>query len=957
MKKKGFTLVELLAVIVVIGIIAIITVPIVLNNVTSTEKKTFKVSVNEVKRNVDRYLVKNDLKRLPACGDNNVVLKNIDFLKNRNVFTDDSYMCYDDETACDYIYARSNLKKSGSVILAYGCFDDVKIIDGQKNSSQDQTGPEYTGLSFNNTSSSITVNINWYDKESGIDEGTIKYAIKKHDGGSWSEWQTSNKFNKLIENTDYDVRIKVLNKAGIYGYAMGTTKTLELDEPIYEQNINGYTSENKIVTIIYPEAPEGETYTYSYSLNGGYTWIETSEIKTKLEFSEAGSVIARVFDGTNYKVASTLTISGIDKSKPSCSLQVVSGSLGTNKEWYISSSVNVKLTTSTAKESGILYSSPTESTTASYSSEVSFGQAGVSSTSITTNGIKKLHGYVKTKAGKTGECSLTIKKDTNPTGVSVGLTKAYGGSYKPGEYSGEDVVLTAYPTESSAPSGYSYAWSKAGSSTVLSTNKTYTATSSGIYKVRVTSGAGLSKDSANFSVNIDKCTIPTVAITAPVASGVYVNQSSVLLTANPTCTGTGGGTSGYTYQWYKNGVKISNATSKTYKATSSGSYTVKVTVNSTGEESVASNTHVVLIDTDNPQISVTAKKASSGTSVASNIWSNEKLNVTISGTDMSGVKKLYYCMGKSCDPTATNISAAYKGNLVSNASEYTLVIENTKETYIRFQAEDGFGKKSEVGQYIAKVDATTPTISWNIKNSSDVSSSELSSLSIDVPSTSERLYFKSYVNLNDFSPDTQVAKNGSTNVSGSTIKCTTGKLGTIENMTFNSLYLGNYNISCTVTSGAGRSATASKYVSVASLFYPYGNSKNKMLAPSGASAALYTVGGVAYATSEVIRLPGYQYGPYARTISGCYMIAYIGDLSISNSDVVSTYEAGYDFYNKYRFALSSGKTIYFTNVTRDSLNPGLESIMRITDDVPGFSSMYASIEKLLIAPISSTYCS
>ena len=188
MKKKGFTLVELLAVIVIISIIAIITIPIVLNNVTSAEKKSFKVSVNEVKRNVDRYLVKNDLKKLPTCGDNNVVLKNIDFLKNRNVFTDDSYMCYDEENACDYIYAKSNLKKSGKVILAYGCFDDIKYEEGQKENDDNLKKPEIANLSFVNTSSSISVNVDWKDE---IDPDSIRFAVRKVDGGKLSKLQKS----------------------------------------------------------------------------------------------------------------------------------------------------------------------------------------------------------------------------------------------------------------------------------------------------------------------------------------------------------------------------------------------------------------------------------------------------------------------------------------------------------------------------------------------------------------------------------------------------------------------------------------------------------------------------------------------------------------------------------------------------------------------------------------------
>jgi len=48
MNKKGFSLIELLAVIVIIGIIALITFPIVDDIISNSEKKAFKASVDEL---------------------------------------------------------------------------------------------------------------------------------------------------------------------------------------------------------------------------------------------------------------------------------------------------------------------------------------------------------------------------------------------------------------------------------------------------------------------------------------------------------------------------------------------------------------------------------------------------------------------------------------------------------------------------------------------------------------------------------------------------------------------------------------------------------------------------------------------------------------------------------------------------------------------------------------------
>ena len=965
-KRKGFTLIELLAVIVIITVIALITVPIVLNTVTVSEKKAFKTSLNEVKNNIDKYLLKNDLKKLPDCGTKPVSLRDITFLDNRKNFTKDSYMCYDVEKKCDYIYAKSTNSKNSGVIFGYGCVDNLVIEDSIDDPTADSTNPQYTSLSFNNTTSSITVNINWYDEESGIEEGSIKYAIKKHNSGNWSEWQSSNKFTKLKQNTDYTVAYSNNNKIGMYGYAEGTTKTLELDEPTYEQNIDGYTAEDKIVTIIYPEASEGETYTYSYSLDGGNTWKETIESQTELEFSKSGSVMAKVFDGTNYKIASTLTVSGIDKSEPSCSMKVVSGTLGSNN-WYTSSSVLVKLTTSTAGESGIQYSSPIQSTTASYTSLATSGQVGESSTEITTNGTKTLYGYVKTRAGKTGKCSLTVKKDTNPTSVTLGLSKASGGSYTQGTYSSENVVLTAKPTATTASSGYSYQWYIAGNAINGATSQTYTATTSGQYKVKVTSGSGIYKESGNVIVNIDKCTTPIATISSSVSSGSYVSESGITLTASTSCSA--GGNSGYSYKWYKNGSAISGATSNKYKATASGSYTVKVTVKGTGISSETSNTYVVNIDTDVPLAKITAKKMSAGTTVSSGNWSNENLNLTIYGSDASGIKQIYYCIGKNCDPTDLDSPYSSKGHLVTGSSTTLKIEENTSGKYIRVQTVDAVGKLSAVKEYIAKIDTVTPTLVWNIKSYSPTSS-ELYSLSIKNNSigVGKKFNFNSMTNLNDYSPTDKVAKVSSPNISGVTLKCFTAKLGYIENMTVNSLYLGNYTIKCTATSGSGKTKTISNSFSVAGLFYPHGNSKNKILSPSGEPAAIRIVGGVAYQTPDTIRLPGYQYGPYVKTKAGCYMIAYIGAgmndiLSKLPTTARGCYENMISHYSMSHMSIDTsgsaaggGAYSYFANVTNDTFTNGLETIL-LGEAHRGGADIDTIIDKLLIAPVSSTYCS
>ena len=63
MKKKGFTLVELLAVIIVLAIIALIATPIVMNAIKSTEKGAAETSANSYIRAVDLAMSNSELKK------------------------------------------------------------------------------------------------------------------------------------------------------------------------------------------------------------------------------------------------------------------------------------------------------------------------------------------------------------------------------------------------------------------------------------------------------------------------------------------------------------------------------------------------------------------------------------------------------------------------------------------------------------------------------------------------------------------------------------------------------------------------------------------------------------------------------------------------------------------------------------------------------------------------------
>jgi type IV pilus assembly protein PilA len=59
MKNKGYTLVELLAVIVILGIILVLAVPSITNSINFSRKEAFVKSEEELARAAENYIVNN----------------------------------------------------------------------------------------------------------------------------------------------------------------------------------------------------------------------------------------------------------------------------------------------------------------------------------------------------------------------------------------------------------------------------------------------------------------------------------------------------------------------------------------------------------------------------------------------------------------------------------------------------------------------------------------------------------------------------------------------------------------------------------------------------------------------------------------------------------------------------------------------------------------------------------
>ena len=126
--------------------------------------------------------------------------------------------------------------------------------------------------------------------------------------------------------------------------------------------------------------------------------------------------------------------------------------------------------------------------------------------------------------------------------------------------------------------GVAYQWYRDGIAISGATRASYNATQSGVYTAEIINGDCKGK-SAN-SATVSHSTAPSGSITP--SEGSLCNGAPISLKAN----------GGATYQWYRNGMVITGATSATYTATEAGTYTVDI-IGAEGCKSRAGNSAII----------------------------------------------------------------------------------------------------------------------------------------------------------------------------------------------------------------------------------------------------------------------------------------------------------------------------------------------------------------------------
>ena len=188
MNKKGFTLIEVLAVIIIIGIIAIISIPTVSQYIKNAENTTYKSYENSMKE-----ATKNRITKCLVDNDSSCVLPE-DINEKRQIYLTelidngflDEMKNPETKELCETDVSYVEVKKTGLTDFEYVaclyCGDYTSDNTSCSTYNYDNTPPvcgEITGASTRWTSSNRTVSVRCIDNDSGCKENTFSKTFNK----------------------------------------------------------------------------------------------------------------------------------------------------------------------------------------------------------------------------------------------------------------------------------------------------------------------------------------------------------------------------------------------------------------------------------------------------------------------------------------------------------------------------------------------------------------------------------------------------------------------------------------------------------------------------------------------------------------------------------------------------------------------------------------------------------
>ena len=313
--RRGFTLVELLAVIIILGVLSLITIPVISSEINKSRINAYRTSVQNIIDKAKEYSVKNmQDSDIPEDGLDIKVLK----FKNKNIKSGLIKKNENDEIEAVNIY-DGNYCASGtknSIIIE-------RVNNVEECNTIDFTAPvlKIKVVKVNNTS--IMVNAYGTDSQSDIYKYQFKIGNEEFHDVTTNKNVASYEFTNLRSNTDYEITVRVsninvTNNDPQYKNNLDThttegvinAKTLAVGIPEFKVSSNGF-SKSKEIEIIYPKIDGGVNY-YKL-LDSDSIYVDSNSIK--IDVTKNGRLFAYVEYGSEI-VENSINIYGIDDNGP-----------------------------------------------------------------------------------------------------------------------------------------------------------------------------------------------------------------------------------------------------------------------------------------------------------------------------------------------------------------------------------------------------------------------------------------------------------------------------------------------------------------------------------------------------------------------------------------------------------------------------------------------------------------
>lgn len=292
MKNKGYTLIEILLIIMVLIIIFLLSIPIVLNIIDASKLGGFKSSVSNVFNAVDLYVANNKFVDISKSG---IQIENNSSLNIKNNNFEKGLMIRNSEGKLELVYLVEG------DFCAKGTKDNLKVSDSGCGKLDGSEPNSVEVLEFNKTENSITVFAKVDEPDSNIKN--YYYSI---DGSKYIKTNT-NKYTFDDIEGEHSFKIKVENEAGLIKESnevkLKTSNQIEIICNVEGEKIDS----SKTLSCTYPI---GEDYIYEYKIGNSYEINEGSTL-TKV-FNEKSKINLRVRIDNEIITSLTVDITNID---------------------------------------------------------------------------------------------------------------------------------------------------------------------------------------------------------------------------------------------------------------------------------------------------------------------------------------------------------------------------------------------------------------------------------------------------------------------------------------------------------------------------------------------------------------------------------------------------------------------------------------------------------------------